>query len=260
MQNKAHSSVVGDFRVWADVLFFAWSDNLNQYRRTFLGSLWAIIGLGIGSIGLGLVWSQLWNQPIEIILPRITIGFLIWYFIAGCITEGTGCIINNAIAINNNTLPLCFYPMLAFVKQVVKFGYSLILIIGLHIVLPLNSYEYIPYILLGFLINCWFLYVFMYFVGIMAARFRDLVPLILSTLPIVFFVSPVLFRPQQMGELAWLIWLNPLTYFITVLRDPLTGAPPQYFVILISIFMCSTVNAALLIVLKLKKSQIVFWA
>ena len=61
----------------------------------------------------------------------------------------------------------------------------------------------------------------MFVLGVMGARFRDIEYAINSVLPILFFVSPVLFRPDRLSINQEVIWMNPLSYFIEAVRAPL---------------------------------------
>jgi ABC-type polysaccharide/polyol phosphate export permease len=63
--------------------------------------------------------------------------------------------------------------------------------------------------------------------AIICARYRDLQPLAGSVLQIAFFVTPVFWRPEQLGADARLIvGLNPLHHFLDVMRAPILGSGP----------------------------------
>ena len=57
--------------------------------------------------------------------------------------------------------------------------------------------------------------------GILSSRYRDIQPLLAAVMPMLFFLSPVLFRIPASRKISWLIWLNPFTYFIVLVREPL---------------------------------------
>ena len=89
MLNTVWLELVDTLRLWRLVAFISVFDTRARYRRTVLGPLWIVIGLASGSLGLGLLWSELWNVPAEQIVPSITIGFLVWIFISTTILEGS---------------------------------------------------------------------------------------------------------------------------------------------------------------------------
>jgi ABC-type polysaccharide/polyol phosphate export permease len=92
---------------------------------------------------------------------------------------------------------------------------------------------FIPNLLLVVANLTWILFL----VGFISTRFRDIEYAINSILPILFFVSPVIFRPDRLPEgMEKYLWLNPLSYFIEVMRAPLLGhiADPFIYVILLT--------------------------
>ena len=74
-----------------------------------------------------------------------------------------------------------------------------------------------------------------------------------------FFLSPVLFRIQQAENISWLIWLNPFTYFIVLVREPLQGNAPELFVALVAIVLTIFSYAVLFWLMESKRKQVVYW-
>ena len=75
--------------------------------------------------------------------------------------------------------------------------------------------------------NLVFLVLILAFLG---SRYRDIAPAITSVMTIVFFLSPVMYKPSQLGVKENLMWLNPFSHLITLIRDPITGLSPELFV------------------------------
>ena len=59
--------------------------------------------------------------------------------------------------------------------------------------------------------------------GLVGARYRDLEPLVVAFLPILFFVSPVIYSAKQLGDLQPFLLFNPLAYWVGMIRDPIMG-------------------------------------
>ncbi len=79
----------------------------------------------------------------------------------------------------------------------------------------------------------------------LGAKFKDLSSAINAFMPILFFLSPVLFKPNQLGVKENLMWFNPLTYLITIIRDPITGNLSElriYLMTTIFIFITSYIS------------------
>ncbi|MCO4244990.1 ABC transporter permease, partial [Acidovorax facilis] len=63
--------------------------------------------------------------------------------------------------------------------------------------------------------------------GGLAARFRDVTVALGSLMQVSFFVTPVLWVPDQLTERAqWVVRLNPLALFLDLTRSPLMGEVP----------------------------------
>jgi len=230
-----------------------------KYKRTMLGPFWIVISLAFGSVGLSFLWSHLWNVPYEDIIPNITLGFLVWMFIVGTIVDSTVCFTNSSSLIQNLKLPVTFFPLLCVVRQFLTFLHSLVIVVVVIFIFPPKDPIFLLIFPPGLFLVSVTLLLISFFIGAISARFRDIPPLVTSIMPMLFFLTPVLFRIQQAGDIAWLIWLNPFTYFITLLRDPLSGYFPGVTVILISLAICVFSYVALCIVVAPKLRKIVFW-
>jgi ABC-type polysaccharide/polyol phosphate export permease len=62
--------------------------------------------------------------------------------------------------------------------------------------------------------------------GMFAARFRDIAPIVTSGLQMAFFLTPVIWPADQLGIYRWMADINPLYAAIDVLRAPLIGVAP----------------------------------
>jgi lipopolysaccharide transport system permease protein len=60
--------------------------------------------------------------------------------------------------------------------------------------------------------------------GILSARFRDVPPIVANLMQIAFFITPIIFRPEVLGNRAWIAEWNPLYHLIEVVRAPIVAA------------------------------------
>src|SRR5215470_14923416 len=58
-----------------------------RYARSRIGQFWLTISTGIMVASLGLVWSTLWNMPVEDLLPFVAISLIVWTMITGTLGE-----------------------------------------------------------------------------------------------------------------------------------------------------------------------------
>jgi ABC-type polysaccharide/polyol phosphate export permease len=59
--------------------------------------------------------------------------------------------------------------------------------------------------------------------GVLATRFRDLKPIIESTLTLAFLSSPIVWTPEMIDRNSTVMRLNPLTHLFAVWREPLAS-------------------------------------
>jgi lipopolysaccharide transport system permease protein len=63
--------------------------------------------------------------------------------------------------------------------------------------------------------------------GGICARFRDIMPIVNSVMQIAFFLTPVIWKPQQLGVHAKWLPLNPFFDLLEIVRGPLLGEIPS---------------------------------
>lgn len=237
----------------------AYSDLKVKYRNTFLGPIWMVISLAMGSLGLGFLWSELWNLPKNEVIPSITVGFLTWMFLSGVILESTECYLRQQEIVKNLVLPLMFVPCYVFLKHLISFAHSFLIIIPLLIVYPPSKPLSVLLIIPGLIISSLTIFFVSVLVAIVSLRFRDISPLITTIMPMLFFFSPVLFRVNQLENLKIILFLNPFTYLITLIKDPLLGNNPSVTIWAGATFICLLSLLSLLLLLKFKRKNIIFW-
>jgi lipopolysaccharide transport system permease protein len=62
--------------------------------------------------------------------------------------------------------------------------------------------------------------------GSLCARFRDIPPIVNSIMQIAFFITPIMWQPQQLGANAWWVPFNPFDSLLEIVRQPLLGFAP----------------------------------
>ena len=62
--------------------------------------------------------------------------------------------------------------------------------------------------------------------GSVAARLRDVPPIVESVMRIAFLAMPIVWTPELLSERAWLRAFNPFHHLVEVVRAPLLGELP----------------------------------
>ena len=212
--------------IFSKASFLALSDMRAQYRNSFLGPFWVVIGLSVGMVGLSYVWSKLFQIKFEDFIPSLVIGMVLWQFMNGVLLEGASFLTSKRSIILNSTAPLYFLVVQLLFRHILNFAHLLLMVVAVLVIFSPPSLLLLALSALGFILVAALMYNVAYIIGFIGARFRDIPPLLGSVMPLVFIASPILYKPAQIGLGAAVVRYNPLTYLLSVFRDPLLGTVP----------------------------------
>jgi ABC-type polysaccharide/polyol phosphate export permease len=240
-------------------LFFAWGDTKSRYRRSGLGPIWIVLSTAVSVAGLGYLWSLLLKDDPAKLVPSLTVGLVIWQFIAGCVTEAPALFLRNAHFIRNMEIPYSLFLLQLLAKQLINLAHNSIVVIVVMFVLHPNldrtQFLIIPNLLLVIGNLAWVAIL----IAVFNSRFRDIEQIIGAVMPLLFFLSPVIYRPSQLELGQWMVWLNPFSYFITLIRDPIMGHAPPAFVYLVTLSSLGIGGIFALYQLGKVRGKIPFW-
>lgn len=227
---------------WADLvrgfsqrelwLQLGWQDIKQRYRRSVLGPLWITIATGVMALALGLLYSVLFKIPVAQFLPHVTVGLIMWNFIAGCIKEGSEVFIANEGLIKQLPSALSVHVYRLVWKQTLFLMHNMVIWVILMAIFPRplgwDILLGIPALALLIANGVW---VTMFF-GIVATRYRDFSPLLEALTQLLFYVTPIVWTTETLysqggavSERAKLAMINPLYHYMEVIRAPLIGVP-----------------------------------
>lgn len=207
-------------------LYFAWTETLARYRRSVLGPFWLVLSTIIGVVGLGFVWSALLNADHREFIPSLTVGLVTWQLISGSIIEAAGLFPRNSPIILNIKLPTFLISLQLLFRQLINYGHNLIVLAVVLAVYPQHVGPTMLFAIPGIIVLAAGLLGTIQILGFLGARYRDFDPLISSLMPILFFISPVIYQSRQLGPAEAVMEYNPLAHWIRLVRDPVLGIPP----------------------------------
>ena len=198
-----------------------------RYARSRIGQFWLTISTGIVVATLGLVWSALWKVPIADLLPFVAISLTVWTMISGTLGDATTVFISTGpIFLNQGTsfstaiYSLVYRHLLIFLHNLPIIAIAILLFpvpVGLICLIALPGFGLIVLALI------WMSYL----VAVACVRFRDLTQVVQNGLMVAFFITPVLWKPDQIpADKYYLLSLNPFAALLAVVREPLLGQLP----------------------------------
>lgn len=218
-------SAILAWRFWC---FMGWNDVAKQYRRTFLGPVWITLNTAVFIVAFGLIGAQLFKYPADWYLPYFCAGHVLFGYYSALVNEGCLAFISADAFLKQTP-----YPKMAFVFRTV-FRCSILMLHSAVIVVAVLLWSgRLGAVQWGALLCAMALTLIaaslvVAILGALAARFRDVTVAVASLMQVSFFVTPVLWVPDQLTERAqWVVHLNPLALFLDLVRSPLMGASPS---------------------------------
>ncbi|MBO1905769.1 ABC transporter permease [Microvirga sp. 3-52] len=201
----------------------AWQDIRLRYKGSMLGPFWLTISMGIMVTALGVLYSAIWKHDITDFLPYLAIGLLFWNLISSLISDGTQAFIKAEGILLQVKMPVTIHAMRSVVRNLIVFLHNCV--VGAAVLLffsvPQSLYSLVSLIgLVLILLNGFW---FTMLVGMMCTRFRDIGPIVASLTQIVFFLTPIIWMPNSLGNKLWVMYLNPAYAFLEIARGPLLG-------------------------------------
>lgn len=241
------------------IFYMAWSDIRARYKRSVLGPLWITIGTAIGVVGLGFIWSELFKMDRAVFIPQLTIGLVLWQFMSACITESSSVFVRSGAIIRNLNLPISLHPAQLVLRHLINLAHNIplffIVLLVLGHSLNWNMLLAIPSLLLTSFNLLWMSLL----IGILGARYRDLDYLISMTMPLLMFLSPVMYRPNALPFSGHLMWFNPLANMIELIRFPLLSEPTPWFVYANNLLLLVAGWTITLLLFNSKRNRIALW-
>jgi ABC-2 type transport system permease protein len=262
---KAVDDLVGGWRqrqLWAHL---GWQDIRQRYRRSVLGPIWITISMAVTAVALGVLYAGLFGNDLAVQLPYILVGFIVWAFISGCISEGSEVFIANEGLIKQLPAPLSVHVYRLTWRQVLFFAHNLIVYAVMLVVFPQSlgwaSLTALPAFVLLAVNGAWVALL----LGIVTTRFRDLAPIIQSLVQLLFFLTPIvwiyddLLKNAAVAERARLVEFNPLLHFIEIIRQPMLGQEQhlRHWVVVLVITVVGW--AVTMVALRRYRSRVAYW-
>ena len=219
------------YRVW---IHLGWVEIKQRYRRSVIGPWWISLSMLVFIVMMGIVFSRLFGQRLDEYIPFFTAEYLFWIFISTSILESAEIFQSNSGYIKQISLPFSLYVFKHLVRNVICLLHNFVVYLVVCLFFKLNPGLPFLGIIPGLLLLCINLYWICMLVAMLCARFRDMIPMIGTSIQIAFFVTPISWMPKLLDNQSFILKLNPLVYLLYIVRSPLLGQVPQFNSILIS--------------------------
>ena len=231
-----------------------------RYRGSVLGPFWQTLTTAVMIGAMGLIYAKLFHTELEDYLPMLAVGLILWQFLAGMITEGCGTFDLVRGIIQQVKLPFSLHAYRLVYRNLLVLAHSFVIVPIVLIIFP-HPIEWLRLLELGpgFLLIAINGVAVSVLLGMIAARFRDVPPIVANIVQVVFFITPIMWPASALGERRWFVTLNPLYPPIDVIRAPLLGQPTEPHSWTILVLVTAANCAVSFLFFSRFRSRIAFW-
>ena len=214
-------------RLW---WFTATSRTRARFARTTLGSFWLGFSNLLSIATLGIVYGTVFAvTDFNSYLIYLGIGLVVWNSICSSIASAPLLFINNRSNIQNLKLKPIFYVIEEWAFQIQTFFQSFVLVFLVLIFFNKSLfYNLIVSSWIPFFNLLVFLFWFPLIIALISLRLSDFAQLVPIVLQLIFLISPILYRKENLGDLNWITNINFLYILIDSLRSSLITASVNY--------------------------------
>jgi ABC-type polysaccharide/polyol phosphate export permease len=205
----------------------AWQDIKQRYRGSMLGPFWVTINMGVMVGLLTLIYGRLFNAAAKDYLPFLTLGFLVWQWMQLAINEASLLFVTARRYVRQVRLPITLFVFRLLARNLIVLAHNFVIYILVVLVVGLRPGWVGLLAIPGLLIGAISLFWICLFLAMLGARFRDFPQIVTSAVQVIFYITPILWQPGQLGHRRYvLVDFNPVYYFIEIVRAPLLGHLP----------------------------------
>jgi ABC-2 type transport system permease protein/lipopolysaccharide transport system permease protein len=246
-----------DYReLWLTVGLY---DIRKRYRRSVLGPFWITVSVGTFILGLSFIYAPLVGGDMKSFLPFIAFGFIAWQFISQLLMDGCNVFIANGPIIQQLRAPLSIYIYQTVWRHLIILAHNFLIYVVVAVAYGIWPTWQTLLVIPGILLVCINGLSFGMLFGTLCARFRDIPPIVTTITQMMFLLTPILWRPDQVPGREFVYQLNPFFYLVQVIREPLEGVSPSLFIWSVTVGLTAVGFLVSLLFFSRFRNRIVYW-
>jgi ABC-2 type transport system permease protein/lipopolysaccharide transport system permease protein len=255
----AAKDVVDGIALWPLWVKLGWNDILQRYRRSLLGPFWLTASMAIMVVALGILYAELFKTDVRSFLPFLCVGLLVWNYFSSTVGEAGSLFTGVESYIKQIRLPYSLYLYRFVWSRMIIFAHNFVIYFGVMIYFEIWPGATALLAIPGFLLVTLNAGLMSLTIGMASARFRDIPQIIGSVIQIAFFMTPVMWTPELVGQRTYIVEFNPFYHMLEIVRAPLLGNVPatHSYLVVVGVTLVSFVIAAMCFVRF--RSRIAYW-
>ncbi len=244
-QQAAFRDLTDGARLWRLALTLGWLDIKLRYRGSVLGPFWLTLSTAVMVAALGIVWGALFNMQMHDYLPFLGLSLVLWGSgLNGLAVDACSTFTQADSTIRSVRMPFSVQIVRTVARNVIALAHNVVVPVAVFAIydtwpgwIALWSLPGVLVWLVDGLAVCMLL-------GAISARFRDIPPIIGSIMQIAFYITPIVWKPEQVNHRAIMHYMafNPFDSLLEIVRGPLLGHAPTArgweFAIFFSLCLC----------------------
>jgi lipopolysaccharide transport system permease protein len=201
-----------------------WLDIRLRYRGSMLGPLWLTISTGVMVAALGVLYSTLFKMDVSDYLPFLALSQVLWGFLAALVSESCTTYTDAEGIIRSVRMPFFVFSTRTLIRNIIALGHNILVIVVVFAIFDRwptwQGFMALPGLAV-WIVDALALTLLL---GSFCARFRDIQPIVNSVMQIMFFITPVIWKPEQLGPGVANLPFNPFFDLLEIVRGPLLGS------------------------------------
>lgn len=212
------------YEVWSAL---SWMEIKQRYRRSLLGPLWITLTTLVTIVGMGPLYSVLLRLDIRDFVPYLALGIITWGLLSSTITDGCNALVGSDRLIRSMRLPFFMHVFRSILNNLIVFLHNLLALVPVVIYCGMIPQWRWLLAIPGVLLIALAALPASMILGMLCARFRDMQPIVGSVVQLSFFLTPVMWKPELLGDRMYVAKFNPLFLFMDAVRGPIYGYVPS---------------------------------
>ena len=227
-RNRLASKDLADaIGLWRLGWTLGWFDIRLRYRGSMIGPFWLTLSTAVMVAALGVLYSALFHMTLQNYLPFLAISQILWSYLSTTVSDACLCFTSVEGVVRSVRMPFHLHALRTVVRNLLILLHNVIVVIAVYAVFDMwpawSVFLALPAMavwIIDSIAVCLLL-------GAFCARFRDVSPIVGSVMQIAFFISPVIWKPEQLRENAAYLVFNPFYSLLEIVRGPLLNEPPS---------------------------------
>ncbi len=216
--------------------------------------------MAITLYSMGYLYSVLFHVPLQQYYPFLVSGMLGWTLISTLVIEFSDGLLTYQGLIRQIKLPYTLHIHRIAARNLMIFLHNILVIVPVYIIFSTKLNWSVLLLIPGIMVIYINAVSFGMLLAMTCARFRDMSPLVKSVIQVIFFVTPVMWKPDMLeNRHHLLVDANPFYAILELIRAPLMGNAPALTCVITALIFTLASWIAMLCVFVRYRSRIIYW-